>query len=177
MADKIGQRFGRLDVLVNNAAIRAQAPFLEMTLGQWREIMSTILDGAFIVTSACVPLMLKSGDGGAIINIGGISAHIGATHRAHVVSAKAGIAGFTRALAVELAEHRITANCIVPGRIAGPRSKTAGAEPPLGSGQLPLIQRHGAPEDVAAMMRPLWLPTGGYITGQVIHVNGGMHMN
>jgi 3-oxoacyl-[acyl-carrier protein] reductase len=177
MADKIGQRFGRLDVLVNNAAIRGQAPFAEMTLSQWREVTSTILDGAFIVTSACVKLMLTSGEGGAIINIGGISAHIGALHRAHVITAKAGITGFTRALAVELAPHRITANCIVPGRIAGPRSKTAGAEPPLGSGQQTLVQRHGAPEDVAAMMRPLWLPTGSYVTGQIIHVNGGMHMN
>jgi 3-oxoacyl-[acyl-carrier protein] reductase len=177
MAVKIGERFGRLDVLVNNAAIRGQAPFTEMTLAQWREVTGTILDGTFIVTSSCVPLMLKSGEGGAIINIGGISAHIGAPHRAHVIAAKSGIVGLTRALAVELAPHRVTANCIVPGRIAGPRGHTAGIEPPLGSGQQPLVPRFGAPEEVAAMMRPLWLPTGAYITGQVIHVNGGMHLN
>jgi 3-oxoacyl-[acyl-carrier protein] reductase len=176
MAADIGTRFGRLDVLVNNAAIRATAPFLEMTLRQWREITATILDGAFIVTSSCVPLMLRGGDGGAIVNIGGVSAHIGAMNRVHVMTAKAGIEGFTRALAMELAGHRITANCIVPGHIAGVRSKTAGAEVTLGSGQHPLVERPGAPEDVAAMMRPLWLPTGRYITGQTIHVNGGLYM-
>ncbi len=176
MVDKIGQRFGRLDVLVNNAAIRAMAPFTEMTLAQWREIMGTILDGAFIMTSAGVKLMLKSGEGGAIINVGGVSAHTGAAQRAHVVTAKTAITGLTRALAVELAPHRITVNCIVPGRIGGTRSHSAGAEPVFGSGQKPLVERPGTPEDVAAMMRPLWLPTGTYITGQVIHVNGGLHL-
>jgi 3-oxoacyl-[acyl-carrier protein] reductase len=174
MAGEIDERFGRLDVLVNNAAIRAQVPFGEMTLKQWREVTSTILDGAFIVTSACLPLMLRSGEGGAIVNIGGISAHIGAAHRAHVVAAKAGIVGLTHALANELASQGITCNCIVPGRIAGKRSKTAGPETELGSGQRVMATREGQPEDVAAMMRPLWLPTGRYITGQTIHVNGGM---
>jgi 3-oxoacyl-[acyl-carrier protein] reductase len=174
MAAQIERRFGRLDILVNNAAIRAKVPFAEMTLAQWRAVTSTILDGAFIVTSACLPLMQRSGDGGTIVNIGGISAHIGALHRAHVMAAKAGIEGLTRALATELAPVGITANCIVPGKIAGPRSKTAGPEIELGSGQKPLVARAGMPEDVAAMMRPLWLPTGRYITGQTIHVNGGM---
>jgi 3-oxoacyl-[acyl-carrier protein] reductase len=174
MAAEIGGRFGRLDVLVNNAAIRAQVPFAEMTLAQWRDVTSTILDGAFLVTSACLPLLLTSGEGGAIVNLGGISAHVGASHRAHVVAAKAGIVGLTHALANELAPHGITANCIVPGKIAGPRSKTAGPDIELGSGQRVLVPRAGQAEDVAAMMRPLWLPTGRYITGQTIHVNGGM---
>jgi len=176
MAARIGERFGRLDVLVNNAAIRAQVPFRDMSFAQWREITGMILDGAFLVTSACLPLMVKSGQGGAIVNIGGGTAHTGALGRAHVVTAKAGLVGFTRALATELAEQNITVNCVVPGKIGGPRSKTAGAAPP-GHGREQLVKREGLPEDVAAMMRPLWLPTGSFITGQTIHVNGGLYLS
>jgi 3-oxoacyl-[acyl-carrier protein] reductase len=175
MAERIGERFGRLDILVNNAAIRAQVPFLDMSLAQWREITGIILDGAFIVTRACLPLMLRGGEGGRIVNIGGATAYIGALERAHVVTAKAGLGGFTRALAMEFADRGITVNCVVPGRIGGQRSKTAGAEPPPG-GHDPIVGRLGEPDDVAAMVRPLWLSTGRYVTGQTIHVNGGLYM-
>jgi 3-oxoacyl-[acyl-carrier protein] reductase len=175
MVERIGERFGRLDILVNNAAIRAQVPFLEMSLAQWREITGVILDGAFIVTRACLPLMLRSGDGGQIVNIGGATAYTGAFERAHVVTAKAGLGGFTRALATEFADRGITVNCVVPGRIGGQRSRTAGAEPPAGHHE-PIVGRYGTPEEVAAMVRPLWLPTGRYVTGQTIHVNGGLFM-
>jgi 3-oxoacyl-[acyl-carrier protein] reductase len=176
MAERVGERFGRLDVLVNNAAIRAQVPFLEMSLAQWREVTGTIIDGAFIVTKACLPLMLRSGEGGQIVNIGGATAYTGALERAHVVTAKAGLGGFTRALAMEFADRGITVNCVVPGRIGGQRSKTAGAEPPHGVHE-PIVGRLGEPDDVAAMVRPLWLPTGRYVTGQTIHVNGGLYMS
>jgi 3-oxoacyl-[acyl-carrier protein] reductase len=176
MVARIGERFGRLDVLVNNAAIRAQMPFQEMSYAQWREITGMILDGAFLVTSACLPLMRQSGQGGTIVNIGGGTAHTGAHGRAHVVTAKAGLVGFTRALATELAAHDITVNCVVPGKIGGQRSKTAGEAPP-GHGREQLVRREGVPEDVAAMMRPLWLPTGSFITGQTIHVNGGLYLS
>ena len=177
MVARIRERFGRLDVLVNNAGIRAQVPFAEMTLAQWRAMLTVILDGAFIVTSACLPLMRASGQGGVIVNIGGGSAHVGALHRAHVVTAKAGLVGFTRALATELAADGITVNCVAPGRIGGQRSKTAGAAPPDHGGAKELAKREGRPEDVAAMIRPLWLPTGSYITGQTIHVDGGRYLS
>jgi 3-oxoacyl-[acyl-carrier protein] reductase len=176
MVERIGARFGRLDVLVNNAAIRAQVPFLDMTLAQWREITGVILDGAFVVTHACLPLMLRSGAGGQIVNIGGATAYTGAVERAHVVTAKAGLGGFTRALATEFAGRGITVNCVVPGRIGGERSKTAGAEPAPGHHE-PIVGRYGTPEEVAAMVRPLWLPTGRYVTGQTIHVNGGLFLS
>jgi 3-oxoacyl-[acyl-carrier protein] reductase len=176
MAARIAARFGRLDVLVNNAAIRAQVPFAEMTLAQWRTITGTILDGTFLVTSCCLPLMKKSGDGATIVNIGGGTAHTGALNRAHVVTAKAGLVGFTRALATELAPDDITVNCVAPGLIGGVRSKTAGALPP-GHGEKALVKREGLPEDVAEMIRPLWLPTGRFVTGQTIHVNGGLYLS
>jgi 3-oxoacyl-[acyl-carrier protein] reductase len=175
MVEQCGERFGRLDILVNNAAIRGQVPFLGMSLAEWREVTGIILDGAFIVTKACLPLMLQSGEGGRIINIGGATAYTGAVERAHVVTAKAGLGGFTRALAAEFAGRGITVNCVVPGRIGGPRSKTAGAEPPPGVHE-PIVGRLGTPDDIAEMVRPLWLPTGSYVTGQTIHVNGGLYM-
>jgi 3-oxoacyl-[acyl-carrier protein] reductase len=175
MVEQCGERFGRLDILVNNAAIRGQVPFLGMSLAEWREVTGVILDGAFIVTKACLPLMLQSGEGGRIINIGGATAYTGAVERAHVVTAKAGLGGFTRALAAEFAGRGITVNCVVPGRIGGPRSKTAGAEPPPGVHE-PIVGRLGTPDDIAEMVRPLWLPTGSYVTGQTIHVNGGLYM-
>ncbi len=177
MVAKIRERFGRLDVLVNNAGIRAQVPFAEMTLAQWRQVTSIILDGTFIVTSACLPLMKASGQGGVIVNIGGGSAHVGALHRAHVVTSKAGLVGFTRALATELAPDGITVNCVAPGRIGGQRSKTAGAAPPDHGGAQELVKREGRPEDVAAFIRPFWLPGGDYMTGQTIHIDGGRYLS
>src|SRR5207253_1089146 len=91
------ERFGRIDILVNNAAVRKETPLEKMTAADWREILGVILDGAFNCVKSCLPHLKKSG-AGAIINIGGLSAHTGAKHRAHVVTAKAGIVGLTRAL-------------------------------------------------------------------------------
>src|SRR5260370_42608096 len=119
--------------------------------------------------------MLQSGDGGRIINIGGATAYTGAIERAHVVTGKAGLGGFTRALAAEFADRGITVNCVVPGRIGGQRSKTAGTEPPLGDHE-PIVGRLATPDDVAEMVRPLWRPTGSYVTGQTNHVNSGRHL-
>jgi 3-oxoacyl-[acyl-carrier protein] reductase len=174
MMRAIVAEFGRLDVLVNNAAIRRHAPFTEMSLADWHEIMSVILDGAFLCIRSAIPLMQKNG-GGAIVNIGGISAHIGAMHRAHVSAAKAGLIGLTKALAVEFAESNIRVNCVAPGKIGGERSKTAGASITAGSAK-PLLPREGTAEEVAAMISMLCLPSSGYVTGQTIHVDGGMYL-
>ena len=167
------ERFGRIDALVNNAALRTEQAFADMSLVDWRRILSIILDGAFLCSQTCLPHLVRSGHG-AIVNIGGETGHRGATERAHVVTAKAGLAGLTKALALELAPQRITVNCVVPGRIDTLRDgevKNAGARahrpatPPIG--------RLGAPQEVAAMVRMLCGPDARYITGQAIHVNGG----
>ena len=169
------REFGRLDMLVNNAAIRAETPFGEMQLDEWRRVLSVILDGAFLCAQSCLPHMVRAG-GGAIVNIGGMTAHKGAAGRAHVVTAKAGLAGMTRALALELAPHGITVNCVVPGTIETLRGLPGAPERPAHRQSLPPVGRRGEPEEVAAAVRFLCGPGARYITGQSLHVNGGGYM-
>jgi 3-oxoacyl-[acyl-carrier protein] reductase len=163
--------FGRIDVLVNNAANRGEAPFLEMSFTQWRNITGVILDGAFLCSRAVWRSITANGYG-RIINIGGVSAHLGAARRAHVGAAKSGLIGLTRALAAEFAEKGVTVNCVVPGRIGGERSATSGH----GISHATLVGREGTPDEVAQVVRTLCGPAGGFITGQTIHVSGGLFM-
>ena len=165
------QRFGRIDLLVNNAALRVEIPFHDMTLGNWRDVLAVILDGAFNCTKAALPQLRASG-AGAVVNIGGLSAHTGALNRAHVVTAKAGLVGLTRALAHDLAADNVTVNCVVPGLIETAR-KPGLAEPAHHRIHHPLGGKRGAPDDVASAVRFLCGPGARYISGQTIHVNGG----
>ena len=172
LIDAIIERFGRIDILVNNAAIRKQTPFLEMSLEEWQQLLSIILDGTFLCTRACVPHMIKNG-GGVVVNMGGISHHVGAKNRVHVAAGKAGLGGMTRALAMELAEHNITVNLIAPGGIGGERSKTSPESAnKAGTKSIPLGYM-GSFENIANMVHTLCVLAGRYITGQTIHVNGG----
>ena len=164
--------FGRLDFLVNNAAVRAETPFADIRLDEWRRVLSTVLDGAFLCTQACLPHLVRAG-AGAIVNLGGLTAHKGATGRAHVITAKAGLSGMTRALALDLAPHRITVNCVVPGTIETVRGLPGAPERPENRRSLPPVGRRGEPEEIAAMVRTLCGPDMRYVTGQTIHVNGG----
>lgn len=166
------EQFGRIDILVNSAAIRRETSFANLSFAEWREVLSTILDGAFLTSHAALPHLKKS-DQGAIVNIGGLSAHTGAAGRAHVIAAKAGLAGFTRALAHDLAGDGITVNCVSPGMIDTVRD---GAEPSHHAGKLPPVGRRGTPQEVASFVRYLCGPAARYITGQTVHVNGGVFM-
>jgi 3-oxoacyl-[acyl-carrier protein] reductase len=174
MADATLKQLGRLDILVNNAALRREKPFAEMSYAEWREIMDVTLDGAFHCVKACLPALRKSG-AGTIVNIGGLSAHTGAKDRAHVVTAKAGIIGFTRALAHDLASDGITVNCVVPGLIGTPRPKDK-PEPAHHAVHQTITGGRGRPEDVASAVRFLCGPGARYITGQAIHSNGGAYL-
>jgi 3-oxoacyl-[acyl-carrier protein] reductase len=165
------KHFKRIDILVNNAALRGEKPFDQMSYAEWRAVLDVTLDGAFHCAKACLPALKKSG-GGTIINIGGMSAHIGSKHRAHVMTAKAGLVGFSRALAHDLAADRITANCVVPGAIDTSRPTTS-AKPAHHLTHGTITGERGKPEDVAAMVRFLAGPGGRYVTGQTIHVSGG----
>jgi 3-oxoacyl-[acyl-carrier protein] reductase len=174
VAAAVGE-FGRLDALVNNAAIRAETPFGGMKIEEWRRVLSVVLDGAFLCAQACLPHMQRTG-GGAIVNIGGLTAHTGAAGRAHVVTAKAGLAGMTRALALKLAPHGITVNCVVPGTIETLRGLPGAPERPAHRQDLPPVGRRGEPDEVASAVRFLCGPGARYITGQSLHVNGGGYM-
>src|SRR3984893_8001331 len=174
MVELAVKHFGRIDILVNNAALRREKPFAEMTYAEWREIMNVTLDGTFHCVKACLPHLKKSG-AGTIVNIGGLSAHTGAKDRAHVVTAKAGIIGFTRALAHDLAADGITVNCVVPGLIGTPRPKDK-PEPAHHLIHQTITGDRGRPEDVAAAVRFLCGPGARYINGQAIHANGGAYL-
>jgi 3-oxoacyl-[acyl-carrier protein] reductase len=164
-------RFGRIDILVNNAALRREKPIGEMSYAEWREVMDVTLDGAFHCVTACLPALKRSGEG-RIVNMGGMSAHLGAKGRAHVMTAKAALVGFSRALAHDLAADHITANCVVPGAIDTSRPDSS-PRPARHLTHHTLTGERGRPEDVAAMVRLLCGPNGRSITGQSIHVNVG----
>jgi 3-oxoacyl-[acyl-carrier protein] reductase len=171
MTSAAAAHFGRIDILVNNAAVRAEQAFDEMTLADWRAVTAVILDGAFNCARACLPHLRRAG-GGVIINIGGLSAHTGAARRPHVVTAKAGLLGLTRALAHELAADNIRVNTVTPGLMAAPRP-AGQAEPEHHARIHSLVGRRGMPEDIAAAVRFLCGPGASFITGQNIQVNGG----
>ncbi len=169
---------GGIDILVNNAALRREAKIETVDYTDWREIMSVTLDGAFLAFQAVLPHLLQRAHSGGcrVINIGGMTGHSGAAERVHVVTAKAGLAGFSRALAHDLAPHGITSNCVVPGMIDTVRG---GSSPPHavhhGGRTIPLGRR-GRTDEVAGIVRYLCGPTAGFITGQTVHVNGGTYM-
>ena len=165
--------FGGIDILVSNAGLRRQTPFLQMSLTEWREILSVALDGAFILCRAAVPHMLGRA-GGAIVALSGISTHVGTPQRCHVAASKAGLEGLIRALAVELAPHRITCNAVAPGAVDTVRGASAGALPATVS-DIPL-GRKAEMTEIAAAVRFLAGPDGRFITGQTLHVNGGAYL-
>jgi 3-oxoacyl-[acyl-carrier protein] reductase len=173
LAETALKRFGRIDILVNNAALRREKPIADMSYAEWREVMNVILDGTFHCVHACLPALKKNG--GSIINIGGMSAHIGSKDRAHVIAAKAALVGFSRALAHDLASDKITANCVVPGAIDTTRPASA-RTPAHHLTHGTITGERGKSEDVAAMVRYLCGPGGRYVTGQTIHVSGGAYL-
>lgn len=170
----VDQRFGRLDILVNNASLRAQAPSAELTLDAWRAVQRVVVEGTFLCCREAYPMLARRG--GTIVNIGGVSGHRGAVGRCHVAAAKAAVAGLTRALAREWGPDSIRVNTVCPGVIDTVRGPAAGELPPDYAADGGVLGRKGRPDEVAAMVLALCGQAGSYITGQVIHANGGMHM-
>ncbi|MEO8135864.1 MAG: SDR family oxidoreductase [Betaproteobacteria bacterium] len=176
MVAEIVQRFGRLDILVNNAAIRQEAAFADITHAEWRRTLDVCVDGAFNCTQAALPL-LQASDAGTVVNIGGLTAYTGASDRAHVITAKAALGGFTRALAHELAEFGITVNCVAPGMMATVRNEeSASLQPSHHANRQSLLGRRGQPGEVASIVAWLAGPGGRFCTGQTLHINGGAHL-
>lgn len=165
-------KFGAVDVLVNNAAIRPSDKFLEMTEEKWRRVLAVDLDAAFWLAQACVPGMLDR-KWGRIVNFVGMNAIHGYAGRAHVSVAKHGVWGLTKALGKEFGPKGITTNVVSPGPIAGERDDADGAKHIADMVVRVPVGRLGKSEEVAAVVSLLASENGAFINGQMIQVNGG----
>jgi 3-oxoacyl-[acyl-carrier protein] reductase len=172
VVEEAREELGPINVLVNNAAVRRETAFLELSPEEWREVVGIILDGTFVCSRVVLPDMLDSG-WGRIVNIAGLAAQTGAAQRAHVVAGKAGLIGLTKALSLEYAPSGITVNAVAPGVIDTVRE---GPEPAHHRERSIPVGRRGKPEEVAAMVRYLVSDEAAYVTGQTFGVNGGLHL-
>lgn len=168
--ERIGREVGRLDALVNNAALRREVAFDAIDLEEWRSVVHPQLDTLFLSVKLALPLLRASGRG-RIVNVGGLSAHLGAKDRAHVVLVKSAVVGLTRALARDFADDGITVNAVIPGNIDTARAGPVPAHMANAKG------RKGRPEEVAFAIANLCEPQSAYVTGQSIHVNGGAYLS
>jgi 3-oxoacyl-[acyl-carrier protein] reductase len=173
MHRSVEQQLGPVTDLVLNASVRREIPFTDMTFEEWREVMGISLDGSFHCIKAVLPGMLTAGSGN-IITLAGDTAFNGAVGKVHSSAGKSGLAGMTRALARELGPQGIRVNCVSPGHINTVRPAHRAARPAAGSA-IPL-GRYGESSEIAATVRFLCGSGAGYITGQIIHVNGGQWM-
>ncbi len=172
-----GERLGRPTVLVNSAGLDGFDPFLKITAEKWNRILAVNLTGTFDCCQAVVPGMIEE-HWGRIVNISSSSAHGGQPMMTHYVASKAGVMGFTKALALELGPKGITVNTIPPGFIDTPMLRKSESRGLLGEGvehhaALTPVRRVGTAEDIAAACSFLVSDEASYITGQVIGVNGG----
>lgn len=175
MVDETIQQFGKLDILVNNAGITRDQLLMRMKESDWDDVMNTNLKGVFLCTKAVTRQMMKQRSG-RIINISSIVGFSGNAGQANYVAAKSGIIGLTKTAARELAARGITVNAVAPGYIATDMTEQLPEEVKAEMlKQIPLA-RIGEPKEIAKVVSFLASDDSSYITGQTIHVNGGMYM-
>ncbi|MES0371491.1 MAG: 3-oxoacyl-ACP reductase FabG [Mariprofundaceae bacterium] len=172
---EVAKHFGRLDVLVNNAGITRDGLSMRMKGDDWQAVIDTNLSSVFYASQAALKPMMRA-KGGRIINISSVVASMGNPGQINYCASKGGVEAMTRSLAREIGSRNITVNAIAPGFIATDMTNELGDEAKDAlAAQVPL-GRLGSPEDIAASVLFLAGESGGYITGQVLHVNGGMYM-
>lgn len=174
-AAAVADRFGRADVLVNNAGIYPGKPFLEMTFDDWRRVMSINLDGSFLFARAFAPRMVERG-WGRIINIASSESWMTVPDNSHYIASKMGVVGLTRGLATELGAHKITVNAVAPGVTRTPGAtadpRTAGLFDEIAKMQS--IHRTGETTDLVGLVAFLASEEAGFISGQTIICDGGL---
>jgi 3-oxoacyl-[acyl-carrier protein] reductase len=167
------EKWGRIDVLVNNAGITRDTLLLRMGLEDWQAVINLNLTGVFLCTKAVSKIMLKQRSG-RIVNIASVAGQMGNPGQANYSAAKAGVIGFTKTIAKELAARGITANAVAPGFIETDMTEGLKADEIL---KFIPLSRYGKPEEIAGMVRFLAAdPAAAYITGQTFNVDGGMVM-
>jgi NAD(P)-dependent dehydrogenase (short-subunit alcohol dehydrogenase family) len=168
------ERFGRVDVLINNAAVEAYEPLLEIRLESWRRHLEVDLTSYFLCGQAVARQMIRQGDGGRIINLASINSFGAERGLAHYASAKGGVAQLTRAMALELAEHRILVNAIAPGPISTEKTAAMFAQPEFAESlsRIPL-GRPGTADEVAGVALFLASDAASFMTGSIVLVDGG----
>lgn len=173
--DRATQHYGKVDILVNNAGFTRDKYLTKMSLEEWDSVVDTILKGAFLCSKAALPSMM-AGKWGRIINISS-RAHLGNPGQANYAAAKAGIIGFTRALAFEQGKFNITSNAIAPGFVETELVKALPTYERLRDAALARnpLPRLGSPEDIADAIVYLASERAGYITGETLHVTGGRY--
>lgn len=177
---KVEDQFGAIDILINNAVVRSHGALENTTRADWEQVLGVVILGTVNCTRLVLPGMRSRG-WGRIINMAGVSGQKGSANRASVVTAKSGLIGFTKAMALETAGDGITVNAVSPGLI--------GTERQLGLGDAEVAKEHyrneaqqipmgrmGTPEEVASACEYLCSERAGFITGQVINVNGGLYL-
>jgi 3-oxoacyl-[acyl-carrier protein] reductase len=169
------EKFGRLDILVNNAAITRDTLALRMKLEDWDAVLRTNLTGAYLCTQQALGTMLRQRSG-RIINLASVVAQTGNAGQANYVASKAGLIGLTRAIAVEVASRSITVNAIAPGFIETPMTEPLSQELKDKMKSMIPLGRFGKDNEIASAVVFLASDEAGYITGQVLDVNGGMYM-
>lgn len=175
MVDQAVERWGRLDILVNNAGITRDNLLLRMKEEQWDAVLDVNLKGAFICTRAALRPMVRARYG-RIINIASIVGATGNAGQANYAASKGGLIAFTKSVAQEVAGRGITCNAVAPGVVDTPMFRSLPEETQQEwIGRIP-VGRAGRPEDVAEAVAFLALPAAEYITGHVLHVNGGLYM-
>ena len=169
------ERFGRIDILVNNAAITRDALSMRMKLDDWDTVMRTNLTGAHLCIQQALPAMMRA-KAGRIINISSVVAEMGNAGQANYVAAKAGLIGLTKAIAMEIASRNITVNAVAPGFVETPMTDVLPEKVKEDLRTRIPLGRMGSPRDVAAAIVFLASDEAAYITGHVLNVNGGMYL-
>jgi 3-oxoacyl-[acyl-carrier protein] reductase len=172
LADAGIAKFGSIDVLLHNAAIRPEKPFLEMDEAEWHDVLNVNMNASFWLARACLPGMVEAG-WGRIINFAGMNAMNGYNGRAHVSTSKHGNWGLTKALAKEFGPKGITVNIISPGPIKSEHDDPAMTKHINEQAAKIPVGRLGEPDEVAAVVRMLVSEGGAFVNGQMLQVNGG----